>query len=161
MKSQITVSLCLALLFVATVQAQSSPDRDAWGYLGGAVGSAFHEGESASFFRVQGGGEGIFAGGLGAAAEVGYQAFFEASGDGVGVFSVGPSYHFNPDKKVDPFVTGGYTLFFRSGTANGFYFGGGVDWWPRERMGLRLEGRDEVMEGEVHFVSFRVNLLLF
>jgi hypothetical protein len=57
-------------------------------------------------------------------------------------------------------ATVGYTLFFRSGTANGFNFGGGVNYWFREHLGLRLEFRDNVSTtwDTEHYLGFRVGL---
>jgi hypothetical protein len=81
----------------------------------------------------------------------------------MGTLSPDVSYHFRPrsgEQKLVPFVTGGYTLFFRSGTANGFNFGGGVNYWFREHLGLRLEFRDNVSttDATVHWLGFRVGL---
>jgi hypothetical protein len=62
--------------------------------------------------------------------------------------------------RLEPFVTGGYTLFFRSGTTNGANFGGGVNYWFKNRVGLRFEVRDtlSVEVRTVHFVGFRVGV---
>ncbi len=61
-----------------------------------------------------------------------------------------------------PFVTSGYTPMFRSGTTNGFNFGGGVNYWFREWTRLRLEFRDHVSinlgDTTGHFYEFRVGL---
>lgn len=159
MNNRIMLVGVIALVFCVSLRAQSSQDRKAWGYAGGAVGVTAGDGSSLGFFHVLAGGEGLMAGGLGAAVDVGYIAPFEEVSAGFGALSPGISYHFGRNKKADPFVTGGYTLFFRSGTANGYHFGGGVDWWAKERMGIRFEGRDMVIEGEEHLISFRVNLL--
>jgi hypothetical protein len=45
---------------------------------------------------------------------------------------------------VVPFITGGYSLLFGSGAAHGLNFGGGVNWWMRDRLALRLEARDHI-----------------
>jgi len=59
-------------------------------------------------------------------------------------------------------MTGGYTRFFGDGSANGFNFGGGLNYWFKERIGLRLEVRDNVLViasgGQIHFVGFRIGL---
>jgi hypothetical protein len=65
------------------------------------------------------------------------------------------------NRKVSPFVTAGYTLFFRDFTVNGFNFGGGTNYWFSESKGLRFEVRDNVASESgdtVHFVGFRVGL---
>jgi hypothetical protein len=110
------------------------------------------------------GGEGFFTRNLGLGADVGYVAPFESFTDGIGTFAPNFVTRFrakSDDNKVEPFVSGGYTLFFREGTANGVNFGGGLNYWFRERLGLRFEVRDNVMiaNGETgHFVGLRVGL---
>jgi hypothetical protein len=61
------------------------------------------------------------------------------------MLSPGVVYNFSRGKKTMPFVTAGYTLFFRSGAAHGFYFGGGVNRWIGENVGIRIEGRNQTM----------------
>jgi hypothetical protein len=62
--------------------------------------------------------------------------------------------------KLEPFVTGGYTLFARAGTSSGLNFGGGVNYWFKNHAGLRLELRDNVWTSHVtvHYVDFRVGV---
>ena len=113
--------------------------------------------------QVGGGAEGLVYQGLGAGAELSYLSTVTGFRDGLGVFSPNVSYHFlNATKsgKVVPFVTGGYTLYFRSGKAHGFNYGGGVNYWFKERVGLRFEVRDQVFlnNGTGHFVGFRAGI---
>ena len=85
--------------------------------------------------------------GLGIGAEVGYVAPTQSFNSGLGLVSVDGSYHFissDRTKKVAPFITGGYSLLFGPGAANGLNFGGGVNWWMRDRLALRLEARDHI-----------------
>jgi hypothetical protein len=68
-------------------------------------------------------------------------------GDGLGLFSVGPSYHFlgAPHKsKLEPFIDGGYTRTFAGspGSQNLFNFGGGINYWFFKRAALRVDFRD-------------------
>ena len=85
---------------------------------------------------------------------------FRASGDGIGVFSANGAYHFQrPKSKLVPFVTGGYSLAFRSFTSSGGNFGGGVQYWMKDHLGLRFEVRDHVFSSDSpHFFQFRVGL---
>ncbi len=116
--------------------------------------------------HLGGGGEGFFTKNLGLGADVGYLAPFEAFSDGIGTFSPNFVARFrakNDENKLEPFVTGGYTLFFRQGTDNGVNFGGGVNWWFKERVGLRFELRDNMMiqsleDPKIHFVGIRIGL---
>ena len=41
-----------------------------------------------------------------------------------------------------PFVTVGYSLAFRTSTANLWNFGGGLNYWLRDRIALMAEVRD-------------------
>jgi len=106
-----------------------------------------------------GGGEALFKQ-VGVGGEIGYLTPWRYFSDGVGLFSANGSFHVPNISKVHPFVTAGYSLVFREGSANGFNFGGGVDYAMRERTGLRLEVRDNVFSNfgseNVHMIGFRV-----
>ncbi len=76
-------------------------------------------------------------------------------GDGIGLLSLNPSYHFadrHTPRKLVPFVTGGNSLAFRSGTLSLFNYGGGATYWLSKRIGLRLKERDHRRGGS--FASF-------
>jgi hypothetical protein len=49
---------------------------------------------------------------------------------------------------VTPFLTGGYTLWFRHGAVSAVNVGGGVHYWLRDGLGLRAEFRDHVPLGD-------------
>jgi hypothetical protein len=83
--------------------------------------------------------------GLAAGADVGYMFPRASAQSGIGLLSVNPSYHFvNKDRtnRIVPFVTGGYGLAFRGGSANLANFGGGATVWFVERIGFRFEVRN-------------------
>lgn len=100
---------------------------------------------------------------------------------GTTVGSIDASYHFGPStdsRKVEPFVTGGYTFFYRAadlGHENGVNFGGGVNIWLSRHAALRLEIRDDIggrdlseevedpqdsyyLRSSQHLVGFRVGV---
>ena len=136
-----TIFLLGSLLALECVALGQGNERKAWGYGFAAVGVAYESGYGGyGVVHFGGGGERLLAGGLGAAFELGYGSAFD--GHGIGVLSPGVIYAFNREKKTVPFVNGGYTLFFRSGTAHGVFFGGGVNKWIGDRWGIRIEGRD-------------------
>ena len=90
------------------------------------------------------GGEVLFGKGLGAGAEIGVIAGHTS----IAVFSVNGYYHIsNPDnrRKLDPFITGGYTagsdLFSTSHIGNA---GAGLHYWFGRHFGVRAEFRDFV-----------------
>ncbi len=166
MKQLIGTTLLIGLLPLLAA-AQDSEYSKGHGYLYFAPGFAAAKGETGmGVAHMGGGGEGFLTRNLGLGADVGYLAPFEAFSDGIGTFSPNFVARFrakSDENKVEPFVTGGYTLFFRQGTANGANFGGGANWWFKERVGLRIELRDNVMipGGDVsapHFVGFRIGL---
>lgn len=133
--------LCLG--FCTSAQAQTA-QRESHGH-GYAFFAPGGIGKTSSVTGHVGvGGEGIFGNGIGLGAEIGYVAQLKDWGDGFGLFSINGAYHFKNSSKVIPFVTGGYSGFFRGGYANGFNFGGGVNYWMKERVGLRFEFRDQV-----------------
>jgi hypothetical protein len=100
--------------------------------------------------------------GLAASADIGYVGFYnDFASSGFGLFSPNASYLFFRTRRVVPFVTAGYSLIFRDGTSNLGNYGGGMTYWFRHRVGLRVEGRDNRDLRGYHFsrvrfgVSFR------
>jgi hypothetical protein len=135
-----------------------------------------------SMFRVYGGlgfvssegGDGIFNGGFGGeyfllkgfsvGGDAGYLGPLEGPEEGFGNLNVNASYHFltaSETRKIVPFVSGGYTLFFREGSANLFNIGGGIIYWMDSGKGWRFEVRDQIWSdyGTYHYVSFNVGFV--
>ena len=144
----------MAYLAIIPVQAQRS-----YGYGFGAIGAASVQGFNSSTVQLGLGGEKLFGFGLGAGGELGALGMTTRWPSTVlGVLNLNASYHFSrPDATFDPFVTGGYSLFFRTGTSNGGNFGGGVNYWFADRVGFRFEVRDQVAgrNPSVHFWGVR------
>lgn len=160
MRWLIWVMLMLGLVPCLTL-AQTADKHHGQGYVFVAPGGATGGGMTDTTLHFGGGGEGLLYKGLGVGAEVGYLGPTAGLGDGFGLFSVNGSYHVLPknEGKVAPFVTAGYSLSFRSGTANLFNFGGGINYWISKRVGLRLEFRDHVwFEGPIHYWGFRIGV---
>ncbi|HWC00040.1 MAG TPA: hypothetical protein VG672_25205 [Bryobacteraceae bacterium] len=154
------IGFCLVWLaaIAGSLRAQSSN-----GYVFFAPGGATCCGYTAMTLQMGAGGEAVIWNGIGAGAELGVAGQRSDFGGTVaGVFSPNGYYHFlrGKDLKLDPFVTGGYTLLFRSGSANLFNFGGGVNYWFHRRLGARLEFRDHVYTGDgtLHYWGIRVGL---
>lgn len=158
MRHAILTSALLGM-FAGALPAQFSN-----GYVFFAPGGLTCCGHTAMTLQFGVGGEGILAKGIGVGAEVGAVGARQDFGDSVvGVFSPNGYYHFvhGKDIKFDPFVTGGYTLIFRSGHANLFNFGGGLNYWFGSKLGLRFEVRDQVHTGDgasVHYWGARFGL---
>ena len=161
-----TISFCaLAGLGTTFAHAQEASAKRAIAHVSLGGGGVFSGGDAQGILQVSGGGEGLIYKGLGAGAEIGYLFPRQAAAEGFGLFSANGFYHFpgaRSLRSVVPFVTAGYSLAFRNGSANLANFGGGVDWWASEHAGLRLEVRDHVWPGEFstpHFLTFRIGLV--
>jgi len=149
-------TLCLSVLTTPT-RAQ----ENGYAYLFAAPGATAPGGTG--ILHTGTGAELVYENGAGAAFEIGYLWPFAEPKSGLGLFSLNGSYHFQKDgnQKTVPFITGGYTGFFRGFYANGVNFGGGVTHWFKPRVGVRIEFRDSVAldEGETsHFVGAGVGL---
>ena len=135
--------LLISLLASAIALPAAAQDYKATGYgyfgTGATNGSDFGQ-----ILNIGGGGEAMLYKGLAVGADLGYLGDRQRFQDeGFGLFSPGVGYHFmTRSSRVVPFATGGYSLAFRNGTANMFHYGGGVTYWFRPRLGLRMEVRD-------------------
>lgn len=130
------------------------------GYVFAAPGGVSGDGQTSAALHLGAGGEALVHRGLGVGAEIGYLANPRLLA-GAGLLSVNGSYHFasgQPAAKAVPFITGGYSLGFRSGVANLVNVGGGVNYWFKDQLGLRVEFRDHLYASEVHLWSFRFGL---
>ena len=140
-------TIIVFLMTPALVQAQSPGGHSGQGYVFVAPGGSSGSGFTNATLHAGAGGEALVYKGVGLGAEVGAIWPVESIGDALGLFSANGSYNFfgsDSDRKAVPFVTGGYTLLFREGTANLWNAGGGVNYWFRDNLGLRLEVRDHI-----------------
>ena len=144
--------LCL-LLPVATLAQPSH------GYFAVGLGSS----ESKTTSQAASGGEWMVAKGWGFGGELGVLA----GHDSFGFFSGNGYYHLPvsraSDRRLDPFVTGGGGVALRvfGNSAGLVNFGGGVNYWFLQRLGVRLEIRDMVAPDSFdsrHFWGFRFGL---
>ncbi len=133
------------LLFVSTATSFAQKSN---GYLVGAPGFASGFGGNVSTFRVAVGGEGYIGKGFGVGAEIGGLSPVQEPSAGFGLLSANAYYHLRAGRsstKWDPFLTAGYSLAMGGdGSANMFNFGGGVTYWVKRHLGIRLEVRDHV-----------------
>ena len=151
-------SVMLLLLTSASLRSQPS---NVYAFL--APGGATCCGTTSMTVQFGAGGEAVVWKGVGLGAELGVLGSHDDfGGTALGVLSLNGYYHFihRNNLRLDPFVTGGYTLLFRSGTANLFNFGGGATYWFHPRFGARLEFRDHVYAPQttVNYWGFRVGL---
>ena len=149
-------SIMIAAAFAAAATAQST---NAYVFVGpgGATGVANTQGT----LQTGAGVELALPKGFGAGAEIGAISHFQSWGEStLGVFSPTGYYHIlrNKDRKLDPFVDAGYTMFWRDGHENLFHFGGGVNYWATRHFGARVELRDQVdtTYSTIHYWGFRL-----
>jgi len=160
---QIIVLFIVMMPALSYAQAPSQKERTSYGYaFAGLMTDTTVGGEYG--IHAGAGAEGISRSGFGVGGEIGY---FRRSRlgieNGFGLLSVNPSYHFlnaTKSRKLVPFATGGFSLFFRGSAAAGGNFGGGVTYWFKDRLGVRFEVRDHIPARSDlgHFPSFRVAL---
>jgi len=150
-----SIALLGSLLALADTTMCQGNERKSWGYGFAAFGAAYEPGsggEGTVHFGV--GGEATLLKGFGPTVEIGYLTTVD--GYGLGIFAPGVVYAFNRDRNTVPFVTAGYTLFFKASTAQGYFFGGGINHWIGDHWGIRVEGRDQVWHNqELHFLELR------
>ncbi len=129
-------------------------------YVFAAPGGATEGGYTDKTLHLGFGADGILWKGIGVNVEAGALAPPQYFGsEAVGTVSLNASFHLlrGPKHKFDPFLTTGYTLMFRNGTANLANFGGGTNYWFSRHVGARVEFRDHVYPSSppVHFWGFR------
>ena len=152
--------IAAAVLLVAVPVCAPAQESDhlshgqGYAFLGGAWSrSQTGRGESSNSFQFGGGGEWLSGHGVGLGGE--YLKSAQSLNGGyyldTRIGSANVSYHFGPSRKsrqVEPFVTGGLTVFnvieTDLGREYGGNFGGGVEIWMVRHAALRLEVRDDV-----------------
>jgi hypothetical protein len=157
-----TVLLIGLFPLAAVAQGYNSAKQDAFFYVAPGVRTGLHT-DTVMATQVGGGVEGFVTPNLGAELDMGGLKPSDSIWLGTLSANMVARFRVKGDANgVEPFITGGYTLFFRSGTANGYNFGGGVNYWFSRHVGLRLEGRDSVWVNagapDLNFVGFRVGL---
>lgn len=125
------------------------PGRSPFTFWGGSYVQGGAGGEVAIGEHFTGGGE--------LAALISTREQYARSG---AIASAGPMYHLlkRSSGKADPFVGGGVSLLVSNGAGAMLYYGGGVNYWFRDRIGFRAEFRDHIWRDGIHFVSGRFGL---
>ncbi|MGA2260009.1 MAG: hypothetical protein ABSH28_01085 [Acidobacteriota bacterium] len=132
-------------------------------YIFAAPGGLSQAGDTKSDYHVGGGIERLLNHGIGATAEV--EGIIPGRGkvrDTVGMVSIDGCYHFLREQKLNPVISGGYSLLFRATTTNLLNFGGGVHYWFEDNLGLLLEFRDHIGNpsglARVHYWEIRLGI---
>ena len=139
------MSMRLGLVAVCLLAFAAAPARAVEGYVFAAPGGASFGGTTTGTLQLGGGAEHVFSNRFGVGAELSALGPWDSYRSAFGVLSTNGSYHFaSRDSKIDPFVTGGYSLGFRGGTFNMGNFGAGMNYWFGERIGFRTEFRNHL-----------------
>lgn len=155
-------SLFVFLCFCAVAHAQNTR-----GYVFLAPGEVSAAGASLRTYHLGGGIERLFERGIGGGGELGAVIpGTDPARNTVGILSLNAYYHFAREsvrqRKLDPFATAGYSLLFRNFTGNMFNFGGGLNYWFEDNLGVKLEFRDHVRKHSplprAHYWGFRIGL---
>lgn len=162
MQRAFLIFICLMML-TAGVSAQASREHRGYGYGFAAPGASIVDGGANATLHLGAGGERLVYKGLGVGGEIGYVGSMTGMGSGFGVGSASASYQFRnatSSGKLDPFITGGYSVGFRGEATSGFNVGGGVNYWFKERVGLRMEVRDHIFPefSNLNVIGVRVGI---
>ena len=145
----------LLLSFSMAAPAFAQPADRTHGYVFAAFGN---ETRSSAYFHPGIGGDWVFGNGFGIGGEVGAVIARRRGTPNLALLSGNGSYHIRIDNAaVDPFGTLGISMVTTGGSSDVMWnWGGGVNWWWRPRLGLRLEFRDHVWSrASRHLVEFR------
>ena len=134
------LSIALVACFLPAASAQRSH-----GYAFVAPGGITNTDLDGPTLHIGGGAELVLPGGVGLGGEIGVLSPSGEVFESLGVASANAYYHFGSRGRIDPYVTGGYSLLFRSAHDNGGNFGFGVNLWLFRSLGLKLEFRDHVV----------------
>ena len=168
MKKLIATAILLVMIpaLAWAGNADSSNQVQGYGFVGPIV-----RGPSSALAQRGGvsaglGAEALIYRGLGFGAEAGYA---EGGRFPMGTGAIDFTYHFIGNKrriKIEPFLTGGYSLYFghdtgQGRTENGWNVGGGASFWVTKHVALRCEVRGFAgirfeFDAAKNFVAFRV-----
>jgi hypothetical protein len=137
----------LGLITATAMMAQTH------GYVFVAPGVASGGNNSSALIHLGVGGEAVLPIGIGAGAEVGFLG--RTSFDVLGSLSINGYYHFKRSGSWAPFATAGYSNFFTlNGHSNLANIGGGVNYWYKDHVGIKLEFLDHFRSG-ANYAEFR------
>jgi hypothetical protein len=148
--------LALAALVVMIAPAPASAQ-----YLGGYAFTGV-SGPNAPLWQAGGGVERVFTNGAGASVEGGIATngdYFQK----LSHFTINGLYHFKTkNRRVDPFVVGGFGFIGDwDGAYGAFPIGAGLNYWSSPRVGVRLEFKDNISPAPqkvFHMPGFRIGI---
>ncbi len=165
-----TIAIAIVMMMAPASAMAQNPDKSSRGevyFFGGLFAS-----KSIGYPSVPAGGVNAGFGGdlfLDKRWAVGAEAGYANASNyySLGTGSIDLSCHFlghQNRRKIDPFVTGGYSIYYGNRGANsGYNFGGGVNFWVAKHVASRLEIRDNghsepQFAGIGNFAAFRAGV---
>jgi len=153
----------LFLFLLIVLGGARSADAQVLGYaIAGPAGFSGFFGSNAAGGQAAAGAEVLLGSRAGVGGEFGVMV---NSSSAMWVTSVNGVLHVLPGTRghgTSPFVTGGYTrLSSGDGTFDAWNAGAGIDIWPKDRIGIRIEFRDQIRtdsRGNVHYWTMRVGV---
>lgn len=170
MKGLLSVASIAPVIIAVSISASAQEPNQSKGQgyffcaAGVTHGEPFGTAATGGTVHFGGGVEGFVYKRLGVGVEIGVLGPWSEFNRVIGVASANLSYHFLPspaERQLEPFVTGGYTLFFRSGTGNGVNVGAGVNMWLNRKVAIRFEVRDNAsgsFNSAIHLLGFRIGV---
>ena len=161
----VTSVLIVLLAWPLSASAQERNLSRGQGYVFFAAGVG-NIGPGTANMQFGGGGEGFIYRGLGMGVEISpVMPWSTPSNLGVADFVIGlgsanVSYHILPatnEHAVEPFLTAGYSLFFRAGAFHGYNAGGGINVWLNKKKAIRFEAREH-RSRNYHTLGFRLGV---
>jgi hypothetical protein len=153
-----TYMLKIALL----VGALSLPAFALDGYVFAAPGATTISGFSRGTLHFGGGVEQRIGQRFGLGGELGALGNWNNFRGAIGIASANAYYHLGDRSSAfDPFITGGYSLGFRTSTINMLNMGAGANYWFSDRLGFRAEFRDHLNPRtgpNLHYWGIRLGL---
>ena len=151
------------LLALAATLVMILPGRASAQYLG-AYAFTGVSAPHAPMWQAGGGVERVYSNGVGISGEGG----IATNGDDyqkLSHFTVNGLYHFRTtDRRLDPFVLGGFGYIADwDGAYGAFPIGAGLNYWTSPRVGIRLEFKDNISpapEKLFHMAGFRIGITL-
>jgi hypothetical protein len=100
---------------------------------------------------------------VGFGAEAGYVKQYNSNYDPGPILSANALYQFTGTRKLIPFVTGGVSVMLGGngaeiGAVGGVNVGSGVNYWLGEKLGVRLEFRDHLLNS-AHVYGLRIGIV--
>lgn len=148
---KISIVVLAVMLFASPALAQDVSGVNTRGFVFVAPGT-YTGYDSETMLRFGGGIETVARNGLGFAFDAGWLTTTRGLENGITSVSGAMLYEFPLDRPVRPYLRGGAGLIAnRSGSEAFWNIGGGINYWFRDRHGLKVEVRDTFTDSNMRY----------